>query len=286
MKPEIAFLLLCLILVSCLHIISVLKKKIGQPKGKDAIPKRIWTYWQGDVPKSIQKNIDTWKRLNPTWTIHLLNNNNLQTYLHPNDLPSTFYNDIETPQYSSDIVRVIMLYTYGGVWLDASIVLLKPLDWVLHEYTTKDIDYLGYYMPNFTTNTNFKIIESWFISSKPNTMFLKLVYGQMVVAFGNRKAYLNNLSKSIDLQNIPKTLRTYLCIHVCMQVVLQTRKIDMRRFVLIDANRDAFALHSKFGWDSKKVVAHMKTKEFTMNNVNYNLIKLRGDERKALLERR
>lgn len=277
MNRQIASLLLFLILV----MISVLKRGPLQTRTNTAIPKRIWTYWQGDVPEHIRTNIDTWRRLNPTWTIQLVNNTNLRTFLHPSDLPATFYDDVETHQYSSDIVRVIMLYTYGGVWLDASIVLLKPLDWVVHEYETRDIDYLGYYMPNFTTHKHIKVIESWFISSKPNTLFLKLVYNEMVVAFGNRKAYVENLSESIDLQNIPKHLRTYLCIHVCMQVVLQTNQIDMRRFGLIDANRDAFALHSKFGWCSKKVVAHLKTKEFKANKANYNLIKLRGDERKA-----
>ena len=54
-----------------------------------------------------------------------------------------------------------MLIKYGGVWVDASVMLLKSLDWVLAEFNKSNIHYL-YYMPSFTKIKDEPIIENWF----------------------------------------------------------------------------------------------------------------------------
>lgn len=262
----------------CLSIIVISKyHKISKN-----LPKIIWTYWDSDMPETVSKLINQWKYLNPTWTINVLSKDTLPLYIKSSELPNGFYDGKESPQYSSDIVRVILLYKYGGVWVDASIMLLKSLDWVVKEFNQTNIHYLGYYMPSFTTIKDKPIIESWFIASKPNTNFMKLVYKEMKGAFGKRKDYVNRVRKTVDLQNIPETLKVYLTIHVAMQVILQTKQIDTSGFKLIDAYKDAFALHDRFHWSSKDIVSHIKTKEFLENMENYNLIKLRGEERIAL----
>jgi hypothetical protein len=251
-------------------------------KPSKKIQKIIWTYWDNSIPLSVVKLINEWEYLNPSWKVIILTNKNLSRFLKTNELPEKFYDGIETPQYSSDIVRIAILIKYGGVWLDASIKLLKSLDWVIHEFNNTNIDYLGYQMPSFTTNKHKPIIESWFIASKPNTKFLKEVYKEMRSAFGRREQYVNRVKKLIDLQNIPEKYKVYLCIHVCMQFVLQTTDVHMKKFKLIDAYKDAFFLHGKFNWDSKSVVNYMKTKKFFENKNDLNLVKLRNDERNLL----
>jgi mannosyltransferase OCH1-like enzyme len=234
------------------------------------------------MPDSVTTLINQWKYLNPTWTINVLSNDTLSLYIKSSELPDGFYDGKESPQYSSDIVRIILLYKYGGVWVDSSIMLLKSLDWVLEEFNKTDIHYLGYYMPSFTTIKDKPIIESWFIASKPNTNFLKLVYKEMKGAFGKRQEYVNRVRKTVDLQNIPETLKVYLTIHVAMQVILQrTKNINMSQFKLVNAYKDAFALHGRFHWSAKDIVSHIKTKEFTENKSGYNIIKLRNDERRC-----
>jgi mannosyltransferase OCH1-like enzyme len=234
------------------------------------------------MPDSVTTLINQWKYLNPTWTINVLSKDTLSLYIKTSELPDGFYDGKESPQYSSDIVRIILLYKYGGVWVDSSIMLLKSLDWVLEEFNKTDIHYLGYYMPSFTTIKDKPIIESWFIASKPNTNFLKLVYKEMKGAFGKRQEYVNRVRKTVDLQNIPETLKVYLTIHVAMQVILQrTKNINMSQFKLVNAYKDAFALHGRFHWSAKDIVSHIKTKEFTENKSGYNIIKLRNDERRC-----
>lgn len=273
-------ILVLFIILSIAVLLLLTVRRYYKPSKK--IPKIIWTYWDNSIPLSVVKLINEWEYLNPSWKVIILTNKNLSRFLKTNELPEKFFDGIETPQYSSDIVRISILIKYGGVWLDASIKLLNSLDWVIDEFNKKNIDYLGYQMPSFTTNIHKPIIESWFIASKPNTIFLKDVYKQMKSAFGKRLEYVNRVKQFIDLQKIPEEYQVYLCIHVCMQFVLQTTDVDMKKFMLIDAYKDAFFLHGKFNWDSKNVVKYMKTKEFFENKNDLNLVKLRNDERKML----
>lgn len=268
------------ILILILLIVSCTFNKYHKQSKK--IPKTIWTYWDDEVPISVVKIIKEWEFLNPSWRVIMVTNNILPIYLKSSELPANFYDGVETSQYSSDIVRIAILYKFGGIWLDASIKLLKSLDWVVDEFNNTNIDYLGYQMPSFTTNTYKPVIESWFIASKPNTTFLQHVYKEMNKAFGRRKQYVIQVEKNVDLQNIPKELKDYLCIHVCMQVVLQKTNVNMKKFKLIDAYKDAFYLHGKFNWSSKLVVEYLKTKKFFKNENDLNLVKLRGSERVLL----
>ena len=139
-------------------------------------------------------------------------------------------------------------------------------------------------MPSFTTIKDKPIIENWFMASKPKTRFIGLIKNEMMKAFGRRVEYIENIieDQKVDLQNIPKGLIKYLWMHVIIQKMLQKDSIDMRKFKLYDAYKDAFALQGKYNWFAKDIVSHIKTKEFLENKSGYNIIKLRNDERTFL----
>ena len=254
-------------------------------KKSNTLPKIIWTYWDKDIPDIILKFIADWKYLNPTWTLNVITKNTLPLYVKKSELPHRFYDGKETPQHCSDIVRVMLLYKYGGVWVDGSTIMMRPLDWVLEEFNNTNIHYLGYYMPSFTTNKEKPIIENWFMASKPNTKFLRLLKDEMIKAFGKRLTYIENIikTKQFDSQNIPKDLRSYLWMHVIIQKVLCENSIEIATFKLFDAYKDAFALQGKFHWSSNTVASHIETKEFWQNKNGYNIIKLRNEERNKLI---
>lgn len=253
-------------------------------KQSKTFPKIVWTYWDSNMPDSVTTLINQWKYLNPTWTINVLSNDTLSLYIKSSELPDGFYEGKESPQHSSDMVRVILLHKYGGVWIDGSTIMMKSLDWVLKEFNKTNIHYLGYYMPSFTTIKDKPIIENWFIASKPKTRFIGLIKNEMMKAFGRRVEYIENIieEQKVDLQNIPKGLIKYLWMHVIIQKILQYDSIDISKLKLYDAYKDAFALQGKFNWSAKDIVSHIKTKEFSENTSDYNIIKLRNDERKFL----
>lgn len=89
----------------------------------------IWQYWaQGydNVPELIRICLDSVERYKGNYTIIRLTDNNLKEYI---DIPDQIYRkrDKFGIAFFSDLLRCALLTTYGGVWLDATILLTGPL---------------------------------------------------------------------------------------------------------------------------------------------------------------
>lgn len=108
--------------------------------------KIIWQYWgQGfskkDVPEVIQICFDSVDKYKGDYKVIRLCDDDLKEYI---DLPLYVYekynNGIFGKAHFSDLVRLALLSTYGGVWLDATILLTAPLedkltdkDWFMYQ---------------------------------------------------------------------------------------------------------------------------------------------------------
>jgi hypothetical protein len=103
--------------------------------------KNIWTFWHSGVrsiPSWCQRNIINWVRLcGPSWTVRVLDNvpgspNNALTWADEEMLPETFVKGTMdgpyTGPHSADFLRGACLYSYGGVWMDVGILLIRDLD--------------------------------------------------------------------------------------------------------------------------------------------------------------
>lgn len=85
----------------------------------------IWFMWLQpleDAPEFVKANFNYLKRHFGDRVV-LVNNENYKSYI---DLPTVvidkFNNKIITPTHFSDIVRFELLYTYGGVWIDSTVL--------------------------------------------------------------------------------------------------------------------------------------------------------------------
>lgn len=94
-------------------------------------PKIIWILWlQGieTAPQIVRACVSSWLRVNSSWTIHVLNRENLVDFLPDvRDSSSILSMQLSDATYS-DIVRIELLSRYGGVWVDATCYCLQPLD--------------------------------------------------------------------------------------------------------------------------------------------------------------
>ncbi|KAH9906544.1 hypothetical protein F4778DRAFT_778933 [Xylariomycetidae sp. FL2044] len=80
----------------------------------------------------------TWvRRLGPSWTVRVLDlvkgsPKHVYKYIEPSTFPATFRNGtmkgLHVGPHSSDLVRLPLLYWYGGVWLDTGFLLFRGLD--------------------------------------------------------------------------------------------------------------------------------------------------------------
>ena len=99
----------------------------------------IWQYWaQGfdNVPPMVRicmESVDRWA--SPDYCIIRLNDNNLGDYIEfPNWLKERVHDKIISLAHFSDILRCMLLSTYGGLWLDACTLLTGKLPDMLVKY--------------------------------------------------------------------------------------------------------------------------------------------------------
>lgn len=89
----------------------------------------VWTMWFGEMPPYIKYCLDTiYKRCG--YTVIVLTEENKDTYLkrckvHP------YVWTLERKAQIADCLRIYLLYEYGGIWVDADTIILKPLNKVM-----------------------------------------------------------------------------------------------------------------------------------------------------------
>ena len=165
---------------------------------KEHIPKIIWTYWNDvEIPSNVMKCINTWKIFcKENWNIIILNQYTIHNWLEENvDFPKSIFNEL--PCHQSDLFGTALLYKYGGIWLDASIIITKSLNWIL-EYK----NWFCYY-----ENNQFEIFL--YASSKQGYVISK-IYKTLKLIFDldttNRTNYLINNFNIQDNYLFPQKL--------------------------------------------------------------------------------
>lgn len=125
--------------------------------------RRIWLFWkQGldQAPYTVQKAILSWKKYNPTWSIVVLSDENLAYYIDPKRTKEWETWAISLPGFA-DLVRMHLLSTYGGVWADATMVCMEPLDaWVWNTTAVSGPGVWGYNARGFTALAPFFLVAS------------------------------------------------------------------------------------------------------------------------------
>ncbi len=135
----------------------------------DGFNKTIWLTWfQGwdNAPEIAERCLDSWRHYNPDWNIVLLDDTNYKDYCKIDKvLPGLQTNNISL----GDILRLFLLKEHGGVWADATLFCNKPLDkWIY------DID------DSFVFTRSDKMIASWFVAAKKNSVIVNDWYEEMV----------------------------------------------------------------------------------------------------------
>jgi len=124
------------------------------------IPRTIWTLWfQGldRAPYIVRTCIESWKRHHPDWEIHVLDDRTLKRYVDVAPILERNSNTI-TPQKRANIVRMNLLSQYGGVWADATLFCMKPLDHWLDDTATEG--FFAFHKPGRD-----RILANWFMAA-------------------------------------------------------------------------------------------------------------------------
>ena len=243
-----------------------LKKLInyGGSSEDDKIPKIIWCYWNTkELPILIKKCVKSIIDNHSDYKVYILNDDNIPDEIFK--LKFTKNNATKT----SDLVRLWFLKNYGGVWIDISTLLKKPIT-LYHDYEIN-----CYYFKNES------YIESWYIAAKKNSKIIEKWYDELVYAnsFNSIEDYISHAKNENEEYINGIDSPGYLWMHVAIRKILINNPELKKNIKLTDAcgENGPYKLHSDASWN------HDEMKRLVKIN-NYNYIKLRGIERKMLGE--
>ena len=138
--------------------------------------KQIFLFWlQGweYAPWLMKQVAESWEINNPDWKVNYVDFKNLKNYV--NDIDYIYdRNKRITLQAKSDIVRLSLLKNHGGIWADATMLCMQPLDYWVHEAVEKAGMWMYHgrgYMGKIPTNWGW---ASWFIVSKKNNEIIRV----------------------------------------------------------------------------------------------------------------
>lgn len=142
----------------------------------------IWTLWlqgRAEAPPLVQRCIASWEALNPGWDVRCLDASTVGRYI-----PLGRFVDLDTQVLSaaalSDVIRMLLLREYGGVWVDATVFCNRPLDAWLSPLMTR-----GFFA--FSTPWEGRPVSSWFIAAEPHNRLMSFWCSSVVRYWQDRK---------------------------------------------------------------------------------------------------
>ena len=131
----------------------------------------LWLQGWNKAPWLQKRVLESWQINNQDWNIRLLDLKNLNDYVQDIDYIYDKNKSI-SPQAKSDIIRLSILKNYGGVWADATLLCMQPLD----HWAFEAIKASGFWMYHGHGYGLDSIIgpASWFIISEKNNLNIKM----------------------------------------------------------------------------------------------------------------
>lgn len=232
------------------------------------LPRTIWAYWDDpNPPKFIEDNISEWHSNLHGWTITLLNRDSFK-------VPEWVAKSGLGVQHQSDWIRLYLLKTYGGVWMDAGIITnasnsLQALEELRNQSIAIQSQWTGYALD--------KKHENWFIMAPHMSPFVIKWFDEyeraIRMGFDVYKAELKK--EGVDVSDIYHSEEdTYLTQHACLRAVL-TRRPNTPPMIVRDAYESMFKIHGECNWDKECIQRRIKTTDVS----GIPFIKLRGNDR-------
>ena len=249
------------------------------PAARTAIPRILWSYWQGGTPPLlVQRCFDHWRRLHPHFEIRILDERGVLRYLPA--IPAAL--DGASAAKRADWIRLELLRRHGGIWLDASTILTQPLDWVLQEQARTGADFVGYYLQQYTSVPQRPVVENWFMAAPPGSPFiedLQREFTQEVIARTGEQYIAHLQAQGLYAQALQRIdMPAYLTMHLALQVILL--RGGSYRLGLSPAESGPYFLHVQGRW--RRAALKLRLLFMHARGPLPPLIKLRSPDRRRL----
>lgn len=207
------------------------------PANDIEIPKIIWLYWDGVINSPLVKTcINNLKIYLPDYTIHILNADSVQEFLPNYKLEKR--DELPLANYT-DLVRLNLLEVYGGIWLDASILITQNFDWVQQLKTSTNVELVAFYSDAVTNDFAFPILETWFLAAPKNANIIRDWHHEFRNCYysENPHKYYSAIKENpLFVQNIKDgDLQNYLIAYLSAIKIMRKNKSNYR-ILMISAN--------------------------------------------------
>jgi len=274
---------LCILLL-LLALLQRQGKKQTEGFSTYTIPRIIWSYWHDPhIPPKVKEILDERRDILSRWEHRVLNEKTVYDFIPPDEFPKGY--TALTHQAKSDWIRLYLLKTYAGCWMDSSIIVNsgEELERLYTESLESKTEFTGFYLSSHTLQSvKETYIESWFILAPLSRPLISLWYEEFTEAVtGGFLPYKKKVFSAIDVSNIyaKDNDDVYLTIHSSLQYVLRYRLPAIPSILIVDASDTMFKPHVDCKWNSDCVIAYVKE---TPKEKQPPYIKLRGNERQSL----
>ena len=155
------------------------------------IPQIIHQTWKtNNIPTKCQKWTESWKNIHPNYEYKLWTDNDNRELIkkhYPKFL--RIYDSYGQGIYRADIARYIIIYHYGGLYVDLDFECLKNMDRILEDNTC----FFAYEPEEHFVNDRPKICNALFASEKHNPIFiefLRTAYKRSIIDISRSPVYL------------------------------------------------------------------------------------------------
>jgi len=145
--------------------------------------KTIWTCWlQGrdNAPPLVQSCLSSWERYNPGWDVRCLDATTVGRYVALEQYVDLNKQSL-TAASLSDLLRILLLREFGGLWVDATLICNRRLDDWLPQFMGE-----GFFA--FAAPAPGRALASWFLSADADHYLVSAWCRRAVAYWANRTA--------------------------------------------------------------------------------------------------
>jgi hypothetical protein len=254
----------------------------------NGVPRRIWILWtQGldQMPSVPRGCIESWAQHNAGWDIKILTGETLCQWADPRlcrpDAQS------QRPYRLSELARLSLLATHGGVWVDATCYCMKPLD----EWLPDCLD-SGFFA--FDRPGRDRLMSSWFLASRPSGYIPQQMFealgryylGRRLVDAGWRRVVRRTLDGALN-RSIRTTslwfawplpelgISPYLSFHYLFNLLTKTdpsfREIWERTVKVSSDGPHSLQLHGLHSPPSSQIVSDIEERRIPLYKLNWRV---------------
>jgi hypothetical protein len=262
-------------------ILLVIYKNTIQNFETYEIPKIIWSYWDSTdtIPEAVSKIVKDRNKVLYDWEPRLLTNETIGDYINKDEYPDN-YNGL-AHCHKADWIRLYLLKKYGGVWLDASIIINSNKKF--NDIYTTSIEKKSQITVYYLGDVPLEFVENWYIMAPKNSYIINKWYNEFTraiqIGFANYKTELIQNGIKVSQIYLYGPDDTYLTMHAAMQKLIQSKDINIDDVLLYNSCESMYKLHCDCQWQKECMINKLKDKQYLSS---LDFIKLRSSERELL----